>query len=167
MGGRFPGSFSGTRTYYSFNDWGYWALQGTETLFEASIRENDALFATDPYEMAVTGKQSGSNPISGSAAWSGGVRAFDAHPEALGTPVEGDARIEIDFDAVTLDVDFTNFTQGHANMSWEDLPMENGVFSNRAGYTNLTGSFYGDNHEGVAGTFQRDRLDGVFGAKRQ
>ena len=31
----------------------------------------------------------------------------------------------------------------------------------------LEGAFYGDSHEGVAGTFERDNMRGVFGALRE
>ena len=34
-GARYPGTFSGARTAYSFDDSGYWATQGFETLFKA------------------------------------------------------------------------------------------------------------------------------------
>jgi len=42
--------------------------------------------------------------------------------------------------------------------------MDNGVFG--YGTTTIEGSFYGANHEGAAGTFDRDGLTGVFGAIR-
>ena len=167
VGGRFPGIFTGRRDYYSLNDWGFWAKQGSETLFKVFIRENESIFATDEYELVIEGTPTGTNPVSGSGVWSGGVRAYDAHPDTLGVPVTGDARLEVDFGTTTLDVDFTNLRGGHAAMSWEDLSLANGAFQHRSGYDTINGAFYGDGHEGVAGTFTRDRLDGVFGAIRE
>lgn len=84
----------------------------------------------------------------------------------LGTPVTGDARIAADLSAATVDVSFTGFTGGHADMSWNDLRVTNGRFAQRRGYTSINGAFYGTAHEGAAGTFSCDRLAGVFGATR-
>ena len=42
--------------------------------------------------------------------------------------------------------------------------MENGEFE--SGTADIEGAFYGADHEGVAGTFARDGLTGVFGAVR-
>ena len=119
----------------------------------------------------VEGTPSGSSPVSGSAVWAGGVRAYSTHVvDFSGTDVttyagvEGDSRLEVDFESVSVDVDFTNFSNGQANMSWSGLTMDNGVFG--YGTISIDGSFYGENHEGAAGTFTRDGLTGVFGATR-
>ena len=90
--------------------------------------------------------------------WTGGVRATQLST----VEVTGDARLEVDFAAATIDVDFTGFTEGHADMSWDDLALTDGAFQDAT----INGAFYGDGHEGVAGKFTRDRLDGVFGAVR-
>ena len=170
---RFPGTFSGTRPVYELDGWGLWAKQGTETLFRALIREaSDDPFSPDfspldEWVLRVEGTKTGTNPVSGSAVWAGGVRAYDAHPDTFGAPVTGDARIEADLSASTVDVAFSGFTGGHADMSWHDLSLTNGAFSHRSGFASLDGAFYGGEHQGVAGTFKRDRLDGVFGAVRQ
>ena len=111
--------------------------------------------------------QSGSNPVSGSAVWTGGVRAYDAHPDTYGTPVTGTARLEVDFSAATVDVDFTGLSGGHSSMSWDGLSITNGAFSSTSGYKSISGAFYGAEHQGAAGRFSSQRLDGVFGAKRQ
>ncbi len=167
VGGRFPGTFSGTRPVYDFGDWGVEVTQGASTLFKAVIRENTNIFSSDDYDLHTEGTRTGSNPALGSAVWTGDVRAYDAHPEKLGTPVEGSARLEMDFSAVTIDVDFTGFSGGHADMAWDGLALTNGAFSHRSGFESLNGAFYGAGHEAVGGTFKRDRLDGVFGALRE
>ena len=119
----------------------------------------------------VEGTPSGTSPVSGSAVWTGGVRGYSSHVVDFSgsdvttyAGVEGESRLEVDFDSVSVDVDFTNFTNGQADMSWSGLTMDNGVFG--YGTTSIDGTFYGRNHEGVAGTFDRDGLTGVFGAIR-
>ena len=164
-GARYPGTFSGARTAYSFDDSGYWATQGLETLFKAYI--SGSVQDGPSYTLHIEGTPTGRNPVSGSAVWSGGVRAHDTYSDTLGTPVSGDARIEVDFGAVTLDVDFTNFTEGHGDMSWHDLSVVEGTFQHRDGLDTLDGAFYGDDHQSAAGTFEHDRLRGIFGTLRQ
>ena len=167
IGGRFPGTFTGMRPVYAIDNWGFWAQKGGATVFKVFIEEDDSFFSIDEYALRVEGTPTGSNPVSGSVVWTGSVRAYDAHPETLGTPVSGDARLEADLLAATVDVSFTDFTGGHADMAWSGLRMTNGAFIQRSGYTSISGTFYGTAHEGVAGKFSRDRLDGVFGALRE
>lgn len=174
IGTRFPGTFSGTRPVYDLDGWGLWARQGTTTLFRAFIREasNDVLSpdfsAIDEWLLRVEGTKTGTNPVIGSAVWAGEVRAYDAHPDTFGAPVTGDARIEASLDAAaTIDVDFTNLTVGRASIGWHNIRLTDGGFHHRSGVNEIEGAFYGAGHEGVAGTFKSDRLDGVFGAKRQ
>ena len=116
--------------------------------------------------------QSGTSPEMGSAVWTGDVKAYETEDVVNfeGTsvttyaPVEGDARIEVDFTAITVDVDFTNFDSSRADMSWSALTMDDGAFGDET--AGIEGSFYGADHEGAAGTFARDGLTGVFGALR-
>lgn len=120
----------------------------------------------------VTGTPSGTSPMGGNTVWIGDVHAFETETVATSeatsvtryVPVEGDARLEVDFTAVTVDVEFTNFDSHRAELSWSSLIMDGGAFGNVT--AGLEGSFYGADHEGAAGTFQRDGLTGVFGALR-
>ena len=166
VGGRFPGTFSGTRPAYSFNNWGLWARVGSATLFRADIRPNT--FGITGFTRHIEGTQSGSRPVSGAAVWTGGVYAYDAHPDTFGAPVTGTARLEVDFSAATMDVDFTGFSGGHADLSWDGVTIStNGRFYvARGGHNEMFGAFYGAEHQGVAGKFTQGRLDGVFGATR-
>ncbi len=168
---RFPGSFSGTRTNYTFDDWGYWAKQDGVTLFKAYIKDiyirDIGTIPIGIYTFRIQGAPSGSNPVSGSAVWTGQVRAYDAHPDTLGMPVTGDARLEANLSAATIDVDLSNFSGGHADMAWLGLSLIEGGFLHRDGHNNIYGTFYGAEHQGIAGRFSRDRLDGIFGALRQ
>ena len=142
--------------------WRTSAFLGDERLFSATIYDDSRI--------AVQGTLAGSNPISGSAVWSGNVGAYDTRIGAADdnrglarTPITGDARIEVSFGDATLDVDFTSFTQGHGNMSWEDLALTGGAFDGGT----IEGAFYGAGHQGAAGTFDRNNLRGAFGAVRE
>ena len=167
LGGRFPGTFSGSRPVYTFDNWGIWAKVGNDTLFRVEIRDRtDGLSGFSRHIDAGHG-QSGSKPTSGAAVWTGGVRAWDAHPDTFGTPVTGTARLEVDLSASTMDVDFTGFSGGHPDLSWDNLQISsNGRFGRQQVGNEIIGAFYGAEHQGVAGNFKSSRLDGVFGATR-
>ena len=120
----------------------------------------------------VDGERSGSSPQAGSAFWVGDVLGYASEKVAGadGTSVtayeavRGDARLEADFEAATVDVEFTGFDAGRSDIAWDGLVMEGGAFGTAD--KSIEGSFYGTDHEGAAGTFSRDGLAGVFGALR-
>ena len=144
-------------------NWGYWGKKGDDTLFRAHLSASGTLTNGVPrqsFSSSVTGSRAGSSPVAGSAVWTGGVRGVTA----TFTRVTGESRIEADLGAATLDVAFTAFDNGQADMTWDGLSMANGAF--RDG-TRLEGAFYGAEHEGIAGKFNRDGLRGVFGALRE
>ena len=139
-----------------------------DTIFMAYINhEMDGTVST-----MTQGTRSGTSPAMGSAVWTGDVKAyetedivnFEGTSVTTYSPVEGDARIEVDFTAISVDVDFTNFDNSRADMSWDGLAMEHGAFGDET--AGIEGSFYGADHEGAAGTFARGGLTGVFGALR-
>ncbi|MXY32770.1 MAG: transferrin-binding protein-like solute binding protein [Boseongicola sp. SB0664_bin_43] len=120
---------------------------------------------------SVEGMRSGNSPTSGSAAWTGGVRAYERQvmhsgtaPATASSPVEGESRLEVDLASGTIDVKLTSFDDDRADMSWSGLTLDHGEFGGAT--LGIEGSFYGSNHEGAAGTFDRDGLAGVFGALR-
>lgn len=121
---------------------------------------------------ATRGMRSGTSPAAGSAVWAGRVAAYETEdvmtsggsPVTAYAPVEGSVRLEVDMAAATVDVDFTSFDNGRADISWDGLAMRNGEFT--SGTPGIEGAFFGADHEGVAGTFARDGLAGVFGALR-
>ena len=94
--------------FYSFHDWGFWGKQFDETVFGAflatkiSEHPEGGVFYEGPYRL-VEGTPTGSNPVSGTAVWSGQVRAFDTHVDNYVRPVSGDARLEVDFRPDTID----------------------------------------------------------------
>ena len=46
------------------------------------------------------------------------------------------------------------------------MTLTNGIFQHSAGDTNVWGSFYGDGHEEVGGTFDNISHVGAFGATK-
>ena len=139
----------------SVSGWGLWASSSGSSLFSISLDGN----SETGFERSASGILSGSNPVSGSAIWVGGVNALDPERGAI----YGNARIAANLSSATVDVSFTQFTRGRADMSWTGLRMQNGTFRD----STITGAFFGAGHEGVAGWFSRDRLEGIFGAARQ
>ena len=161
---RFPGTFQGTRTSYRYSEWGFWARVGEATLFRADIRRPS--FDNDRH---VEGSRSGTRPT-GAATWTGHVRAYEAHPDTYGTPVEGTASLSVDFGGSTLSADLTGVSRGHRDLSWSSVRIgRRGEFSqgpDRSTTPAISGAFYGAEHQGVAGRFSSAALDGVFGAVR-
>ena len=158
-----PTSMSVTEQWQTLENWGYWAQKDGETLFIASIDARrivtDGVARMAYYIPNMLGERTRTNPVSGPVVWTGGVRGITEDF----TRVTGTSRLEADLGAATIDVDFTGFDDGRANMSWDGLSMTDGAF--RGGLT-LNGAFVGENHEGVVGAFNRDGLRGVFGATR-
>ena len=117
------------------------------------------------------GDASGSNPPgTGGAEWKGVMVGTPTAPAGNRHFVQGDATIDIDdFTNPNVDVEFarvTNLNTGAsvADMSWNDLPVANGVFTAPGGA--LRGTFYGSEHEEVGGTFHANNIIGGFGGYR-
>lgn len=137
----------------------YGSVEGLETLIAFSA-----------------GTESGSNPVTGKAEWTGLVVALDR--TAPDQEVQGKADLTYDFDAHTLDVLFSNLqgARTYSDLSWNDLTVTNGRFSQGStmsrvngtllGDTHIKGTFYGDTHEEAGGVFERNNLIGAFGATR-
>ena len=156
-------------------DLGGWGMKGVAadgaTLFTATLNGTSVLGgpSNDPFFDLILGLRSFDNPEGyGTATWTGTVRGYETIAATFGTPVEGTAELEVDLDSVLdrVDVDFTDFERGHADMSWRNVFVSLGSFRSFL-YGDLEGRFYGDEHEGVAGTFERDDLKGIFGAVRE
>lgn len=122
------------------------------------------------WNAASVGVESGSNPVSGSATWTGAMvgRLTDGQGnEEPMTQVVGDSRLTFDFAANELDVALTRIQaddgQSYADLMWENLPTANGAFAGQG----VSGRFYGPNHEEVGGVFEWNQIVGAFGATRQ
>ena len=156
--------------FYAYDDWGFWATRFEEYVFgafiEQRIRKVGQTTYYDSTQGRIDGTPAGDNPVSGTAVWSGKVRAFDTQSEASWMPVSGNAHLEVNFGDTTVDVDFTDFEAGYGDMSWRSLRLRAGAFSHTQGQATVDGAFYGSEHQGAAGTFRRDGLRGVFGAVR-
>ena len=166
-------------TAYVYENWGLAASDGKYGLFEAQLNgERRHYFLTgeivDTISYTHGGFRSPSVPLFGSAVWTGEVRAIHvssthfANDPITGSPVKGDSRIEADFSGRTVDVELSALASGTRqwpNMEWTNLPLERntGWFGDRT----ISGGFYGIDHLGVAGFFERDEMRGIFAALRE
>ena len=155
-----------TRQSVQIGNYGFWGKKDDETLFRAYFNASGTVTNGVPrqsFSSAVTGSRSGSNPVSGSAVWSGQTRAVN------GTflRVQGRSTLTYDFNSETVDLEFTEFDDGSAAVSWNDLAVTAGAFRGSALSRTVEGAFYGTEHEGAAGEFAHGDLRGVFGALRE
>lgn len=176
---RFSGYFFGVRNVYSYDDWGVWATLNGETLFAATINNATpldppfVLGLTNSYVPLISGTPSGSNPVGrlNSDTWLGKAFGYEADPVIRGAPVEGDVQVKVDFFDFGVEVrfDFTSHNEQYSPSYSSSLQDGDGTFRSRfwGDRLSLDGTFYGPNHEGVAGTFKSHQLEGVFGAIRQ
>ena len=122
----------------------------------------------------VLGNATGTNPTSGSGRWSGVMVGADVSATgARGHVIQGEAAITIrDFLNPMVDVGFSNVFDLEAgttrpDMNWQDIPLASGSFQSGSGRNQISGQFYGPNHEEVGGVFERNQVIGAFGAKRE
>lgn len=138
-------------------------------------------------DTSVFGAYSGTTPGGrGSATWTGVMVAGEDIKTDTGSPESdlffGDAQVRIDnLAAPDVDVSLTNIHNvtgktTRPGMTWQNLPVEDGLFGRGSGRYdengNLTGDyivgmFNGPGHEEVGGRFSRGGLVGAFGAKRR
>lgn len=123
---------------------------------------------------AAAGRLSLSNPVSGSAEWTGVVVGKDLEASSsLARLVRGDARLTInDFAVHELDVEFTglvDLTSGRerSDMLWSRVPVSRGIFRRTEEDSSLQGFFLGPDHGEATGIFERDGISGAFGVSRQ
>ena len=116
--------------------------------------------------------------LSGQLRWSGELVGFE--PDS--SVVAGDARIAVDLERLRGSAHFTNLESWSAGSApgdegegsqWGDgdllylIDVDGNTFHETGGDDGtLTGIFVGENHEGVAGTLERDDLVAAFGASR-
>ncbi len=141
--------------------WGYWGIAGDDILFWASASERTVMVAGAPFQdvhIDISGPRNFANPAA-SATWTGDVTGVDQQYRHS----SGAAMIAFDLHAVSVDVTFSEFSDGRGDMEWRGLAVSQGAFA-EAG---IAGAFYGPTHQGAAGAFRRDGLRGMFGALRQ
>ena len=122
-----------------------------------------ALFA------ATFGKSTGSVPVRGSATWEGVMVGVDISREE---GHQGDAIFTVDFGGANIDAAFTNVHEietgaGRPSIYFDDVPMLLDGFTSGYVGNGIEGRFYGPDHAEIGGTFERNRVLGAFGAKRQ
>ena len=151
---------TGSASYLEYGGW----LE--HSMFYLTVSDQDDGFHADAYSL---GAATGTNPVSGSATWTGSVIGVDTHVIGRGRAFGGKAEINVDFAGADVDVAFTVMTYHsevnnyHPDITWNDLPLNAGEF----GSDTIHGVFYGPNHEEVGGVFRRDSLLGTFGGTRE
>ena len=164
-----PGAASNIE-FHALDDWGPWGMEPEKGGNHALIPSGSG----DPGQSGIQGAAIGqvqaeltrSNPVSGSAVWSGSAHATDTRPEADQATVHGSARLEVDFDRAAIDINLTGFGADHEDMSWQALPMVEGAFQDVRDGASIDGAFYGSDHQSAAGSFDRNHLQGEFDAAR-
>lgn len=115
------------------------------------------------------GVATGTNPVEGSASWSGAMIGI-ATGGGL-RQVRGDADLTVDLAGPAVDVAFTKIkdasNNARADMAWSGIPLIDGAFETAAPGNTVQGAFYGPAHEEAGGVFERDQAVGAFGAKRR
>lgn len=122
------------------------------------------------------GDATGTNPVSGSATWTGVMVGGDVSTDReQGNRIQGDATLTFDFAQADLDIAFTNIQDletsrsrevHHRDIVWQNVPVQNGRFQSGFDRSSIQGTFYGPNHEEVGGVFEAREIMGAFGATR-
>ena len=110
----------------------------------------------------------------GNATWEGVMLGHTAGHGGV-HPLQGDVILNFGFDAMTIDVFFTNIENlttkdDHPKIQFDAVPVSNGAFTNRTATAHIAGRFYGpddDPHEEVGGVFTYLTALGAFGARKQ
>ena len=112
------------------------------------------------------------NPSTGPWVWNGVMvgRNTDIQSTSVSNVIQGDAAVSADQSpagGMSVDVTFSNIKdlnsgRSMADMTWAGLSVSGGFFSDGS----IRGSFYGPQHEEVAGVFERNSVLGAFGAHR-
>lgn len=115
---------------------------------------------------SVIGNRSDSVP-SLSATYQGAMTGVNTSGSARGRLVQGDAKIDFTRRGASdsfLSVNFSNISgASRSGFGWNSIRVgANGTFD--AG--SINGSFFGPNHEEIAGTFRAFNIVGAYGAKR-
>ena len=107
----------------------------------------------------------------GNATWEGMMLGHTRGQDAIHA-LQGEATIDFKFDAMTVDVSFSNVTfvesgEDGPGVAFSDVPVSNGAFTNRTATAHIAGRFYGPAHEEVGGVFTYPTALGAFGARKQ
>lgn len=115
------------------------------------------------------GQRTGTAP-QGNATWEGIMLGHTRGQDV--DALQGDATIDFELNAMTVDVSFSNITNQETGadqpgVEFSDIPVSNGAFTNRTATAHIAGRFYGPAHEEVGGVFTYPTALGAFGARQQ
>ena len=163
-----------TLTFQSYGGWLDDSAFGAEVL-----RVTEGATATNHLTSFSFGEATSpsSNPsgTTNSVVWRGSAVGIELNQiDIIDGFWQGDVEVDID-DLSNPDVDvsitngiYVNFAASASiALEWEDMSLENGIFQHSNGDVNVWGTFYGDNHGEVGGTFDTNRHTGAFGATRK
>ena len=159
---------SGQGVAWTFSHYGGWLdYSAFETSIASGVTGDDVKLAT-AYSLSF-GKRSGTDPA-GDATWVGVMLGHTRHGAVH--PLQGDAMVDFQLDAMTMDVYFSNIenleTGNEApDMQFSDIPVSNGGFATRTATAHIAGRFYGPNHEEVGGVFTYPTALGAFGGRKR
>ena len=158
-------------TTYGYGGWMDHSAFAVELVLFERHYQGEYWLAAGSITGEATGHASRSNP-EGTFNWNGVMVGRDSDLESsfAANVVQGDARASTELSGrgtMTVDVAFTNIRNLNsgdslADMRWHGLPVTDGSFETRE----ILGTFYGPEHEEVAGTFSRNQIIGAFGAQR-
>ena len=152
--------YTGYGGWLTYNAFGYW--DGVRQEFG---RELERVYSYSH------GLATNTNPPGG-GTWRGVMVGVDIASTYRAHTVEGDAEVTMaHLRDPEVDVSFTRIFDPdgvqYADMSWTGLPLRQGGFRSGSDRDSIEGKFYGPNHEGVGGIFERNRILGAFGAERR
>ena len=162
----------GTSEEVGYGGWMEHSMFGVVLWSSTNYYQGETWFGGAGVNGGAFGDAPRTNPDTGPFEWTGVMVGRNSEIESsfLTNAVQGDALVEAELagsGAMTVDVTFSDIkdlTNGNslADMSWDDLPVVDGAFESSA----FLGSFFGPQHEEVAGTFDRNNVIGAFGARR-
>lgn len=166
--GQGDGGYLETRSYGGWMDHSMFAVQ---FWLRERHYEGERWLGGGGIDGIVTGSISNSNPVTGPLIWNGVMVGRNSNIESslVANVIQGDATISADLarTGVSLDIGFSNVVdlnagQSMGDMAWNDIAVVNGTFESDS----IAGSFFGPQHEEVAGVFDRNQVIGAFGARR-
>ena len=172
---RWPDIYAEDDLIGDFEGYAGWLEHNVFAAGHATLGDEEIGFVSIPFGMSF-GDATGTNPTSagGGAAWSGIMTGAEVGAAASRpNEIRGDADLTIaDFADPRIGVAFTSIRDlatgaPRDDMTWSAIPLTDGRFGTGSDGNSIQGSFYGPDHGEVGGVFERDRIFGAFGARRQ
>ena len=165
--------YGGNPTEVVILEYGGWM---DHSLFRVEVRPETYAGGSSVIEVSGWGFAFGdapkTNPDTGPFAWNGVMvgRNSDIDSSQVSNVVQGDAAVSAELfqeGDMSVDVTFSNIKDLNsgsslADIAWTDLSVVDGTFES----STIAGSFFGPQHEEVAGVFEESNVLGAFGARR-